>query len=164
MMRAERLNMGKKGLYVLAGHAGNERGMALVIALVMLVLLTILGAWALDTSSTDLRIAGNYKANQIAFYAADAGVGYASNRVLLQNSYSPTGATVTSPEISLGTSTFRSYTRFLTKAPLPAGSMYESNLQDPGQEKLPVYYTLNIDATALNNSRVFVEACVALIP
>jgi hypothetical protein len=165
MTRAEQPKMSNKGIYTLAGHAGNERGMALVIALVMLVLLTMLGAWALDTSSTDLRISGNYKTTQIAYYAAEAGVGYASNRVVLENSYVATGATVTNPgPQSVGNSTFQTWTRFLIKAPLPAGSMYASNLEDVGQEKLPVYFTLNSQGTAANNSIVNIESCVVLIP
>lgn len=54
----------------------NENGIALVMALVMLVLLSILGAYALSTSSTELFIAGNYRNSQVAFYAADAGNEY----------------------------------------------------------------------------------------
>lgn len=164
MTRAEQPKMSKKGIYTLAGHAGNERGMALVIALVMLVLLTMLGAWALDTSSTDLRISGNSKTTQIAYYAAEAGVGYASNRVVLENSYVATGASVTIPDQTLDNSTIKMNARFLIKAPLPAGTMYESNLQDLGQEKLPVYFTLNSQGTTVNNSIVNIEACVVLIP
>jgi type II secretory pathway component PulK len=164
MTRAEQPKMSKKGMCTLAGHAGNERGMALVIALVMLVLLTMLGAWALDTSSTDLRISGNSKTTQVAYYAAEAGVGYASNREVLKSSYVATGASVTNQGQSLGNSSFQTVTRFLIKAPLPAGAMYESNLQDLGSEKLPVYFTLNSQGTAVNNSIVNIEACVVLIP
>jgi hypothetical protein len=54
----------------------NEKGMALVLALVMLVLLTLLGAFALSTSSTELFIAGSFKNAQQAFYAGDAGIDY----------------------------------------------------------------------------------------
>ena len=41
------------------------------MALVMLALLAMLGAWALDTSSTDLKIAGNYMNAETAFSMAD---------------------------------------------------------------------------------------------
>ena len=52
----------------------NERGIALVVALIMLVLLSILGMYALSTSSTELFITGNYRNKQHAFYAATAGI------------------------------------------------------------------------------------------
>ncbi len=56
--------------------AKNEKGIALVVSLIMLVLLTILGTYALSTSSTELIIAGNYRNNECAFYLAEAGIGY----------------------------------------------------------------------------------------
>ena len=51
---------------------GNERGVALIIVLVMLLLLTILGASMLATSTSELRIAGNHRNSLESFYAADA--------------------------------------------------------------------------------------------
>lgn len=53
---------------------GGERGVALVIVLVMLLLLSILGSTMLATSTSDLQIAGNYRNSEEAFYAADAGL------------------------------------------------------------------------------------------
>ena len=70
------------------GHSmvkGNERGIALIMVLVLLALLTLLGAWALDTSSTDLKIAGNYKNAEAAFSMADTAVAFASNPANLTN-------------------------------------------------------------------------------
>lgn len=60
------------------GIAGRERGVALVLALVMLVLLGLLGALSLSTSSTELRITGNYRTSQAGFFAAEAAQEYAS--------------------------------------------------------------------------------------
>jgi hypothetical protein len=54
----------------------NERGIALIVAMVMLVLLTMVGIFALNTSSTELHIVGNYRNTEEAFFAADAGVAY----------------------------------------------------------------------------------------
>jgi Tfp pilus assembly protein PilX len=51
---------------------GNERGVALIIVLVMLLLLTILGASMLSTSTSDLKISGNYRNSEESFYTADA--------------------------------------------------------------------------------------------
>ncbi|MDD2365509.1 MAG: PilX N-terminal domain-containing pilus assembly protein [Desulfuromonadaceae bacterium] len=62
----------------------NERGAALIVVLVMLLLLTILGSTLLTTSTTDLKIAGNYRNNQKAFYIND----YAFE--FLKSDYGPT--------------------------------------------------------------------------
>jgi hypothetical protein len=44
-----------------------QRGIALIMVLVMLTLLGMLGVYALGTSNTELHIAGNYRNEQIAF-------------------------------------------------------------------------------------------------
>ncbi len=55
----------------------SERGVALVLALGMLVILGLLGAIALATSNTEVRIAGNNRNAQSAFLTADAAIEYA---------------------------------------------------------------------------------------
>ena len=55
----------------------NQRGTALVLALVMLALMSILGVMSLTTSTTEVGISGNYRSSQQAFYAADRAVEYA---------------------------------------------------------------------------------------
>lgn len=52
----------------------DERGTALIIALMAMMLLTALGAAVVMVSNTETRIAGNYRNSQEALYAADAGV------------------------------------------------------------------------------------------
>lgn len=54
------------------GPLGNEEGAALIIVMIMLLLLMILGATLLTSSTTELRIAGNYRNTEDAFYSADA--------------------------------------------------------------------------------------------
>lgn len=56
---------------------GNQRGTALVLALIMLALMSVLGALALSTSTTEIGISSNYRSSQQAFYAADRAVEYA---------------------------------------------------------------------------------------
>ena len=53
---------------------GNEEGTALIIALMAMLLLTALAATVVMVSSTEVKISGNYAANQEALYAADAAV------------------------------------------------------------------------------------------
>ncbi len=64
---------------------GNERGMALIIALVMLAVLGMLGVLALNTSTTELRIAGNYRNDNIAFYNSNMPEAYGPNNTLIEN-------------------------------------------------------------------------------
>lgn len=52
----------------------SEDGMVLVIALVMLMLLTIIGVAAIDTSTMETMISGIEKERQGTFYAAEAGI------------------------------------------------------------------------------------------
>lgn len=52
----------------------DESGIALVISLLIMVLLTILGTAAIMTSTTDVKISQNFKQSSNAFYAAEAGI------------------------------------------------------------------------------------------
>lgn len=54
----------------------DERGLTLVLVLVLLGVLTVVGTTAVTLTSTDLLVGGNYKASQLAFYNAEAGVHY----------------------------------------------------------------------------------------
>ena len=52
----------------------NQSGSALVIALVMMVLLTLIGLSSILSSSFDIRISGHKRGATNAFYGADSGV------------------------------------------------------------------------------------------
>ncbi len=52
----------------------NERGMALVTAMLLLVVLTVIGVAAMSTSNLEIMISGAAKNKQAAFYAAEAGL------------------------------------------------------------------------------------------
>jgi hypothetical protein len=56
------------------GGTGNERGSALVIALLATMLLTALGLTLVMMSNTETQISANYRNSQEALYAADAAV------------------------------------------------------------------------------------------
>ncbi|HUU45450.1 MAG TPA: pilus assembly PilX N-terminal domain-containing protein [Acidobacteriota bacterium] len=53
---------------------GNERGAAMLIALGILMMIGLIGAAVVQTSSTDMGIAENYQHDLRSFYAAEAGV------------------------------------------------------------------------------------------
>ena len=52
----------------------NENGFALVVAMMIMVILTMLGIFATKTSIVELNISGNDKAAKESFYRADGGV------------------------------------------------------------------------------------------
>ena len=54
-------------------HIANDKGSALVLALLMLVLLTLMGIAATTTSTIEVQMAGNEKFHEMAFYAAESG-------------------------------------------------------------------------------------------
>jgi hypothetical protein len=51
-----------------------EHGAALVVALIMLLILTVLGIMALDASRHEVNIVGNQRIYNSAFYAAEGGL------------------------------------------------------------------------------------------
>ncbi|MCC6201798.1 MAG: hypothetical protein IT494_02190 [Gammaproteobacteria bacterium] len=51
-----------------------QRGAALIVALIMLVIMTMLGLSAMNTSVVEERMAGNLRNKQLSFDAAEAGV------------------------------------------------------------------------------------------
>ena len=52
----------------------NQSGAALVIALVMMILLTLIGLAAIFSSTFEIKLSGNKRCSTDAFYAADSGV------------------------------------------------------------------------------------------
>jgi hypothetical protein len=52
----------------------NRQGSVIVIALIILVLLTIIGIAATNTSTTEVQISTNALLNNVAFYTADSGI------------------------------------------------------------------------------------------
>jgi len=53
---------------------GAQRGAALIVGLVMLAIITLLAITAMNTSSTELIMAGNEQFRERAFQAAEAGI------------------------------------------------------------------------------------------
>ncbi len=53
---------------------GEEKGIVLVLGMLLLLVVTLIGISALDTSTYDIRISGNERASVQAFYAAEAGI------------------------------------------------------------------------------------------
>lgn len=67
-----------------------ENGAILAISLIIMGLLSLIGAMAIMTSSLESKISGNEKQYKIAFYAADSGMEQA--RWLLRNDFMESGS------------------------------------------------------------------------
>lgn len=57
-----------------SNRLGNEEGSALVVALLILVVLTIIGISATTTTEIDIQMAGNDSFHKVAFFNADGGI------------------------------------------------------------------------------------------
>ena len=62
-------NIFKKGFYI----GSNEKGSTLIISVLILLLLTVIGIAATNTSTIEILISGNDKVHKMAFHQADGG-------------------------------------------------------------------------------------------
>jgi len=72
---------------------GSERGIATIIALMLMIMLVLIGIAAVKLTNDEISIAGNEMNEMAAFYAAEAGLETAS--ASLQSTYEATGAPAT---------------------------------------------------------------------
>jgi len=61
----------------------SQQGAALVMAIMILLILTVLGIYAVTTSTLETKIAGNERVLKDAFYAADGGIDYGRHVIAL---------------------------------------------------------------------------------
>jgi hypothetical protein len=52
----------------------DQSGVALVIAMLMLLILTLIGTASITTSTYEIRLSGNKRGSTVAFYATDGGI------------------------------------------------------------------------------------------
>ncbi len=89
-------------MYDLSRRRAGERGFALILAILSLMLLTFLGLTLATTTSTELQIATNYRWSQQALYNAEAGLEAA--RIVLSNVADVTTQwSTTLPQVRAGT-------------------------------------------------------------
>lgn len=104
----------------------DQSGVALIMALVILLILTILGVAAMGTSSLEQKMAGNTQESTRAFEAAESGLNKALNTA---GSQSLTGTTTNSFTFSDGTKADVD-TNFVQFAPPKRGSGYSATSYD----------------------------------
>jgi len=69
---------------------GNQKGVVLVVALIMLLILTFIGISSISSSIFEAKISGNERFGSAAFYAADGGVDVGISRIPDITAYSGT--------------------------------------------------------------------------
>ena len=74
--------------------ANNQDGFVLVLSMLIMVVLIVIGVTSLNTSKTDMQIAGNAYKSQRTFYAADSGLEL-GGRLIEENALCPQGFTAT---------------------------------------------------------------------
>jgi|GEM_PF-529383 len=79
---------GKQGSIISNGV--NDKGMALVVALMMLLVLTLIGIHAITTTTYETSISGNERVGTDAFYASEAGIQVSLNQLPNTNPISRT--------------------------------------------------------------------------
>jgi hypothetical protein len=109
----------------------NDRGVVLIMALWMLLLLSILGAFALSTSTTEIGIAGNYRNAEAAFNTADAAVEYAETDVAIYSTIGtgswPPGPPGTTAALGVGANSAETRVDFMATGTGPNNA--ESSLE-----------------------------------
>ena len=154
----------------------DQKGIALVLALVMLMLLGFLGAFALSTSDTELRIAGNYRARQASFFTSDGGLEYAAkdgtirSQLVANNvaSYPSTTTFATVPGTGAGT-TAKIRVDYMRYGDPPPGSGFDAVILKLTGKNLPAtsfkmhYVTITSVGTGPNDSETSTESMVGWV-
>ncbi|MHC1698473.1 MAG: PilX N-terminal domain-containing pilus assembly protein [Geobacteraceae bacterium] len=189
MEMAEHLNGAEDSSSNLPGLQ-NERGVALITVLVVLVLLCILGATVLSTSTSELRIAGNSRNLQEAFFTADAVVEFATTNAAIYTSIIP-GGTASWPAsgggkqldengnvvgnlpsdadknynvLPLGGNTAKVKVDFIETGAVPAGTGSEVDAGlGSGTGFKANYFNVSVIATGPNNTQAEIESYIARI-
>jgi hypothetical protein len=141
----------------------NERGIALVLALWMLVILGLLGSIILASSTVELRLAANDRNAQTALYAADSAIQYLKSDPTIYTTIgdgtggTPAG-TVNFATVPIGANTAQSVSAtYLAVGPPPEGSGY------PANNFQAQYFVMQATGVGPNNSQVLLESQVGRI-
>ncbi len=141
------------------GVIKDEKGAALVMALVMLMLMSVLGTVMYKVTDHEVRISRNYSWKQDAFYAADSAVEYAQADA---NIYKDIGlGTISIPVVGVslatGATDATGTVKFLASGNPPMGlgvdaTMFQGN-----------YYLIKVTGTGRSNSTLGLESSVVRI-
>jgi hypothetical protein len=128
----------------LLSPCNNQDGIAIIIVMMVLALITAAGIMATSTSTTELQISTTDKIHKISFYAAEAAKGYVALNYDLYSSANIDGNEVNFPDDAdpsvkevLDANSHQSYNghvKYLTASNVPRGTGYQA-----GKFKAHVY-------------------------
>jgi PilX N-terminal len=155
----------------------NERGMALILVLSMLTIMSLLGVLALSTATTELNITGNMRSSRESFFAAERAIDYASIAGDIYESIGTNTVPLTTGQANDIKIDHGGYTSgidaseknlddqlvnqvgYLTSGPLPPSSGSDATLFEMR------YYRISVTGHGPNNSSTRIEAQVGrLVP
>jgi Tfp pilus assembly protein PilX len=150
----------------------DNRGVVLVIVLIMLLLFSILGATVLTNSTSELKVSGNYRNQQQAFFTADGGLeqGHISDAIysIIPNvgdewtgviSYSTAGVVTVTQNAVVAANTVNAaqvVVENISSGPPPRGSGYDDTF-------VANNYDIDVTGYGPNNTAVNVNSGVAKI-
>ena len=107
-----------------AHAARRQQGAVLIVAMILLVVLTLLGVTAMNTTSLEEKMASNTQEQVRAFQAAETGLSQAFND---NNAYDISGTYSVASAPFAGTDNQAGYfTTFMGFSPPPPGSLYSA--------------------------------------
>ncbi len=148
---------------------GNERGMALILAIGMLAIIGLLGAVVLSTSNRDIAESGRYRASQASFYAAERAVEYSMNRDLIVSMDGSVNLMIDEIPVG-GTPTKHKVLIDMGQTKDSGGELDSGTVTDAGPGELPVrlaekygttfganYYDVSVTAEGPNNTQTRID-------
>jgi len=138
----------------------NERGVILIVVLVMLLLLSVLGLTVLTNTTSELRVAGNFRNYQEAFFNADGSLEQAIinstitsdgiwDGFIYMNSAGLPVADTTLPAGTTAVAQVRS--EFLNEGKAPRGAGFDDST-------VAAYYDVDVVGFGPNSSEVAIDA------
>lgn len=141
------------------GPSGREAGFALVLALVVLFLMSLLGTILFTTSTTEVQISRNFSTRQGAFFAAERGLEYAVSDGGIYSAIGTGSVSIplTGVSLQIDNTDANGTVEYLSGGNPPRGSgvditQFQAN-----------YFVTNVTGTGQGNSQVELEANVARI-
>jgi len=165
-------------LGIISRRSRREEGTALVIALLLLTGVSLIGVYAVFTSTVETRIAGNERLLEEAFYAAEGGTDYGHRVIELvldsQTPVFPPGVTVSDqdafeeevrgfvdhdPDPSVQTNIGENSTTTIQVGRIKAERLPGGSAEFGGADGITkaVYYLVGSTATSLGNSQSAVQ-------
>lgn len=145
----------------------NQDGIALILAISMLAIMSGLGMMALSTTDTELNLSGNFRTSQMAFFSAQRAVEYAMTNGDIFNVIGTGSVDLESTEhetnieagtgFGLDTTASNNTIRHQMTGSLPPGSGSDPTYFESR------YYLIDVTGKGPNNSSARVEAQVGRI-